>query len=85
MLTCQLAISNLTYPIKELIIPTGFSFTGTIQPQTTGTTVAVANEKDLILGLVHIFVSDNYLFAKVVFSETPSYTSLAIKINTVFN
>ena len=84
MLTCQLAISNLTYPIKELIIPTGFSFTGSTQPQSTGTTVAVANEKDLVLGLVHIYTESNQLMAKVVFTNPPDYTSIKIRINLVF-
>ena len=83
MLTCQLAISNLYYPITELIIPTCFSFTSTIQPQSTGTTVAVANEKDLVLGLVHIYTESNQLMAKVVFTDSPSYTSIKIKIITV--
>ena len=83
VLTCQTQITSTSKPIKQLIIPTGLDFTGR-KTLSTGTTAALVNKTDLLLGLVHIYVESNQLMAKVVFSETPSYTSIAIKINIVF-
>ena len=84
LLTCQLDLKGLTKSIKEMIIPTGLDFTGR-QTKSTSATVAEINGTDLLLGLVHIYVENGFLMAKVVFSETPSYTSMLIRINIVFN
>ena len=84
MLTCQTTLTSLTKAIKQVIIPTGLDFTGR-QTVSHNTTAALINGTDLLLGMVHIYVENNILMARVVFSETPSYTSLAIKINIVFN
>ena len=84
LLTCQVDLSSLTKAIKQMIIPTGLDFTGK-RTNTTCATAALIDETDLLLGMVHIYVENNQLMAKVVFSETPSYTSIAIKINIVFN
>ena len=81
VLTCRLTLSSLSKAIKEMIIPIQFNFTGR-QSKTTGATVAEINGTDLLM--VHIYVENNILMAKVVFSETPSYTSIKIKINMVF-
>ena len=82
MLTCRLTLSSLSKAIKEMIIPIQFNFTGR-QSKTTGATVAVINNSDLLLGLVYIYVENNILNTKVVFSETPDYTSINIRINLV--
>ena len=82
--TCQVSLSSLTKAIKQVIIPTGLDFTGK-QTDSTNTSVARVNGTGLLLGMVHIYVENNQLMAKVVFSETPSYASIAIKINIVFN
>ena len=85
VLTCQLELKSLSKAIKQMIIPTGLDFSDRTNTKSYNTTVAMINETDLLLGLVHIFARSNVLYAKVVFSETPSYTSIAIKINIVFN
>ena len=85
VLTCQLKLSSLSNPIKQTIIPTGLDFSHSEKTKSHNTIAALINETELLLGMVHIYVEDNQLMAKVVFSETPSYTSIAIKINIVFN
>ena len=83
MLTCQFSLSSLAQPIKQMIIPTGLDFTGR-QTVSTNTTVALINANVMLLGMVRIYVDGTTLFAKVVFSETPSYASIKIKINMVY-
>ena len=84
LLTCQVAFYTLSKALKQVIIPTGLDFTGR-QTETHNTTAALINNTDLLLGMVHIYVESNQLMAKVVFSETPSYTSMLIRINIAFN
>ena len=78
MLSCQTALSSLTNSIKEIILSTGISYNGR-QTDTINTTAAMINGTDLLLGMVHVFVQGNVLYVKVVFSETPSYTSIKIR------
>ena len=85
VLSCQVSNDSISRPAKQMVINTGVKFTGSYPTDSTCTTVAEINGTDLLLGLVHIYVEDNQLMVKVVFSETPSYTSIAIKINIVFN
>ena len=77
MLTCQTQITSTTKSFKQLIIPTGLDFTGR-QTDSHNATAALVNGTKLILGLVHIYVEDNQLMVKVVFSETPEYTSMQL-------
>ena len=84
LLTCQFELKSLSKALKQVIIPTGLDFTGR-QTDSHNTTAALINKTDLLLGLVHIYVESSQLMAKVVFSETPSYTSMLIRINIVFN
>ena len=85
VLTCQTTLSSLSKSIKQMVIPTGLDFSKSAKTKSHNATAALINGTDLLLGMVHIYVEDNQLMAKVVFSETPSYTSIAIKINIVFN
>ena len=50
VLTCQTTLNSLSKSIKQMIIPIQFNFTGR-QSKTTGATVAVINNSDLLLGL----------------------------------
>ena len=84
VLTCQTSLGSLTKAIKQMIIPTGLDFSERNNTDSTHATVAEINGTDLLLGMVHVYVEDSQLMAKVVFSETPSYTSIKIKINMVF-
>ena len=84
VLTCQTTLKSLSKAIKQVIIPTGLDFTGR-HTESHNTTAALINGTDLLLGMVHIYVENSQLMARVVFSETPSYTSMNIKINIVFN
>ena len=83
-LSCQLELKPLTKAIKQMIIPTGLDFTGK-NNVSHNTTAALINNTDLLLGLVHIYVQESQLMAKVVFSETPTYTSMLVRINIVYN
>ena len=85
VLTCQLGLSSLSKAIKQLIIPTGLDFSHSENTKSYNTTVALINNTDMLLGMIHIYVESSQLMAKVVFSETPEYTSINIKINIVFN
>ena len=83
MLTCQTQIASTSKSFKQLIIPTGLDFSGR-KTQATSATVAEINGTDLLLGMVYIYVENNQLIIKVVFSETPSYTSINIRINMLY-
>ena len=85
LLTCQLEFKTLTKALKQVIIPTGLDFSHSDKTDSHNTTAVLVNKTDLLLGLVHIYVESNYLYVKVVFTETPSYTSMLIRINIVFN
>ena len=83
-LSCQLELKPLTKAIKQMVIPTGLDFTGK-NNVFHNTTVALIDGLEYLLGIVHIYVQNNQLMAKVVFSETPSYVSMLVRINIVFN
>ena len=80
VLTCQTSLGSLSKPIKQLIIPTGLDFTGK-NAKALYATVAVIDGSDLLLGMVYIYVESNQLMVKVVFTDTPSYSSINIRIN----
>ena len=84
VLTCQTTLKSLSKAIKQMIIPTGLDFTGK-QTVSHSVTAAMINGTDMLMGMVHIYVEDNQQMVRVVFSETPSYTSMLIRINIVFN
>ena len=84
VLTCQTSLSSLSKAIKQMIIPTGLDFTGR-STVSTNTTAALINNTGLLLGFVRIYMESNQLMVKVVFKESPEYTSIIIKINIVFN
>ena len=84
LLTCQTALGSLTKPIKQMIIPTGLDFTGKSNTDSSYATVAEINGTDMLLGMARIYVENSQLMVKIVFSETPEYTSIKIKINMVY-
>ena len=70
-------------PLKDLIIPTGLKLEGKTY-KAFGTTVCKIGEAYLDAD-VEIYVENDILFAKLIFKETPEYTSMSIKINMFFH
>ena len=71
-------------PLKSLIINTGLKLDGKLY-KAYGTTVCKIGENAYLDAYVDLYMENNFLYAKLIFNDTPEYTSMIIKVNMIFH